>query len=45
MSWRTAGECVAGSTRLNLWRGEDDEDDEEEAGEAIVCVDKDWGDE
>jgi hypothetical protein len=40
MSWRTAGEWVKGSTRLNLWRG--DEDDEE-AGEAIASVDEHWG--
>jgi hypothetical protein len=34
MSWRTAGECVEGSTRLNLWTDEG-EADEEEAGEAM----------
>ena len=40
MSWRTAGEWVSGSTRLNLWTGEDDEED---AGEAMASVNKHWG--
>jgi len=31
---------VVGSTRLNLWRGEDDEED---AGDAIASVDEHWG--
>ena len=34
MSCKTAGECVAGSTKLKRWRGDDEEEDE--AGDAIV---------
>jgi len=36
MSWRIAGECVAGSTRLKRCTGDDDDEEDDEDGEVAM---------
>lgn len=39
MSWRIAGECVAGSTRLKRWTGDEDDEDDEDGEVAMLGQD------